>query len=137
MAELANCERCGALYVKTVRDICQDCYKKEEEAFQLVNDFLRERKNRNATILEIAEATDVEEELIIKFVKDRRLTPTEFPNLSYPCERCREQITTGKICESCRRELQKDLRIAEDEERVRRERAEKESIYFTLDKHKK
>lgn len=139
MAELANCSRCGSVFVKTVRDICQDCYRKEEEAFRIVYDFMRERKNREATVLEIVEATGVDEELIMKFVKERRLTPKDFPNLSYPCERCGKGITKGKICLSCQKELKRDLKIIEEEERIKQERAEreKERVYFTLDKHKK
>ncbi len=139
MAELANCSRCGAVYVKTVRDICQDCYREEEEAFQKVYEFLRERKNREATVMEIVEATGVDEELIMKFVKERRLTPKEFPNLSYPCERCGRGITTGKICKNCQQELKQDLEILEREEQIKKEREEREreSVYFTIDKHKK
>lgn len=139
MAELANCFRCGAVYVKTVRDICQDCYHEEEKAFQKVYEFLRERKNREATVMEIVEATGVDEELIMKFVRERRLTPKEFPNLSYPCERCGRGITTGKICKNCQQELKQDLEILEREEQIKKEREEREreSVYFTIDKHKK
>jgi flagellar operon protein (TIGR03826 family) len=139
MAELANCSRCGGVFVKTVRDICENCYRQEEEAFQKVYYFLRERKNRGATVLEIVEATRVEEELIFKFVKERRLTPKDFPGLTYPCERCGEDITEGKICTTCQQELKRDLSAFEEEERRRDEwnRKEKGSIYFAIDKHKK
>ena len=134
MGELANCSRCGTVYVKTIRDICQDCFKKEEEAFQSVSQFLREKKNREATILEIVEETGVEEELIIKFVKERRLQPTDFPNLAYPCERCGNGITTGKLCENCQKELKNDLAVLEEEERMKQEREEREreNIYFSF-----
>lgn len=138
MAELANCARCGTVYVKTIRDICQNCYREEEDAFQKVYQFLRDQKNREATVFEIVEATGVEEELIIKFVKEKRLTPKEFPKLAYPCERCGRDISAGKICERCQKELKSDLAQLEEEERIRQERKEKESesVYFTMDKHK-
>lgn len=138
MAELANCSRCGAVFVKTLREICQNCYKEEEKAFQIVYDFLKEQKNREATILEIVDATGVEEELIIKFVKERRLTPKDFPMLAYPCERCGEDITTGHICSNCTEELKQDLAQAEEEERVKskRKKREKTNIYFTMNKDK-
>ncbi len=138
MAELANCSRCGAVFVKTLREICQNCYKEEEKAFQIVYDFLKEQKNREATILEIVDATGVEEELIIKFVKERRLTPKDFPMLAYPCERCGEDITTGHICSNCTEELKQDLAQAKEEERVKSERKkrEKTNIYFTMNNDK-
>lgn len=139
MAELANCSGCGAVYVRRTRDICQDCYKREEEAFQTVYHFLREKENRRATIIEIVEATGVEEKLIIKFVKARRLLPTDFPNLAYPCDRCGENITSGKLCGNCQEELKSDLAILAEEERINQERAEKEreDIYFSFNKDKK
>lgn len=139
MAELANCARCGAVFVKSLRDICQNCYREEEKAFQTVYNFLKVRKNREATILEIVEATDVEEELIIKFVKEKRLTPKDFPMLAYPCQRCGEKITEGKLCTSCSKEIQTDLAQFEEEERkaVERKEREKQDIYFTMKKHKK
>lgn len=139
MADLANCTRCGAVFVKTLREICQNCYKEEEKAFQIVYNFLKEQKNREATILEIVDATGVEEELIIKFVKEKRLTPKDFPMLAYPCERCGADITTGKICFNCTEELKQDLAQAEEEERVKSERKEREktNIYFTMNKDKR
>ncbi|MEJ8764576.1 TIGR03826 family flagellar region protein [Oceanobacillus sp. HCA-5259] len=138
MAELANCSRCGAVYVMTIRDICQDCYKKEEEAFQTVYHFLREKKNREATMIEIVEATGVEEKMIMKFVKERRLLPTDFPNLAYPCDRCGRGITTGKLCENCQKELKSELAILEEEERTKQEREEREreNVYFSFKKDK-
>lgn len=44
MAELANCARCNAVFVKGVRSVCQNCYKEEEKEFETVCRFLREQK---------------------------------------------------------------------------------------------
>lgn len=137
MAELANCARCEAVFVKSLREICRDCYLEEEEAYQTVYHFLRDRKNREAKITEIVEATGVEEELIIKFVKEKRLTPRDFPMLAYPCDRCGRDINEGKICASCTEELQKDLAQFEEEERKTQELRERQNIYFTMNQHKK
>src|SRR5690625_303533 len=101
MGELANCENCNAVFVKTVRNICQECFNEEEKAFEIVYRFLMRRKNRQATIMEIVDATGVEENLIIKFIKEKRLRTTQFPNLSYPCEKCGKPINTGKLCNDC------------------------------------
>lgn len=137
MAELANCFRCGNVFVKGIRDICQDCYKKEEEAFQTVNRFLRDRKNRQATLIEIVEGTGVEEALIIKFVREGRLRPSEFPNLCYPCERCETPIQTGRFCKTCILEMKKDLKLHEDLERKAEKEKARVNTYVTINKHKK
>lgn len=105
MGELANCSRCNAVFVKTSRDICPNCYREEEEAFQKVYRFLSKRENREATMAEIVKATGVEEELIIKFIRMNRLEMSRFPKLAYPCERCGVDIVTGKLCEECSQEI--------------------------------
>ncbi|ENH98389.1 hypothetical protein J416_00339 [Gracilibacillus halophilus YIM-C55.5] len=135
MGELMNCARCDQLFVKTTKPICQDCIKEEEEKFQIVYNFLRVRDNRKATIPEIVEATDVEEDLILQFVKENRLRPSKFPNLSYPCERCGEPIGSGKICENCSDELSSELHQQEEIEQVKKRNEDEERqrvrTYFT------
>lgn len=141
MADLANCSRCGNLYVKTTRDICQDCFKEEEKQFEIVYNFMKKRANRQATIPEIVEATGVEEDVIIKFVKEKRLRTAQFPNLSYGCERCGKEINDGNLCSTCSSELAGDLKHHEDLKQVQKlnEQREKEKAsqtYFVVDKGK-
>ncbi|WP_339227322.1 TIGR03826 family flagellar region protein [Oceanobacillus sp. FSL K6-2867] len=141
MAELANCVRCNAVFVKGLCDICRNCYQEEEDAFQTVYRFLRERKNREATLIEIIEATGVGESLIIKFIKEKRLLPSEFPKLAYPCEKCGNEITSGKLCISCTEELKNDLTAYEEAEKVmedaRKKNRSNAGTYYAIDKHKK
>ncbi|PAV31075.1 hypothetical protein CIL05_04700 [Virgibacillus profundi] len=137
MAELANCSRCNTVFVKGVRDICQNCYKEEEKAFDIVYRFLRQRKNREATMVEIVKATGVEEELIIKFIKENRLRTSEFPKLAYPCERCGTHIVTGKLCESCTKEIRNDLERHEEIEKIAEanlnNEKKKSAIYYNFE----
>ncbi|MEC5422863.1 hypothetical protein QGM71_05035 [Virgibacillus sp. C22-A2] len=137
MAELANCARCDTVFVKGLREICQSCYKEEEKAFDLVYRFLHEQKNREATMIEVAEGTGVSEKLISKFIKDKRLLTSQFPKLAYPCERCDKNIVTGMLCSSCAQELKNEMELHEkNEERVDeiKKKNEKESrIYYTFD----
>ncbi len=140
MAELANCSRCGAVFVKNIRDICQECYKEEEKAFNVVYSFLRKRENREATLTEIVDATGIEEKLIIKFIKEKRLRTSQFPKLAYPCERCGKNIVTGKLCESCSQEILQDLEEQEklEQRQLAREEAEaKKNIYYSIDSRNK
>lgn len=139
MGELANCERCNRVFVKQYRDICNDCYKKEEEDFRTVYNFLRKRNNRTATMVQIVEATGVEEGLIQKFIREKRLQPADFPNLSYPCERCRQPISEGTICEQCQQQLKQDLEMHETIESIQQKiyDEEKETTYYTKGEWKK
>ncbi|MFD1067700.1 TIGR03826 family flagellar region protein [Oceanobacillus locisalsi] len=139
MAELANCERCNRVFVKQFREICDTCYKKEEDDFKTVYTFLRKRENRTATIGQIVAATDVDEHLLHKFIREKRLQPSQFPNISYPCERCGGPITEGNICEDCQTQLKEDLVQHEAEESIQEKALNeaKETTYYAKGEWKK
>jgi uncharacterized protein len=98
LTNLGNCVRCGKLFLK-IRDICQDCYQKQEDNFVLVNDYLRNHKN--GTIQEVSEETGVSIAQIRQFILAKRIQVNYFPNLTYPCDTCGSQIKEGKNCHSC------------------------------------
>lgn len=135
MAKLANCSSCGNVFAKTMRDICPECYRKEEEAFKKVYKFLSLRKNREATMEEISEGTGVEEELIIKFLKQKRLRSSKYPKLSYPCERCGVAIVEGSVCAACSQEVKDAVsqheELEEREEERKKRLEEYQSIYYS------
>lgn len=85
-------------------------------------------------MMEVVEATEVEEELIIKFIKTGRLKLAQFPNLGYPCDKCGTIIREGKLCGSCAGDLKKDLQQFTSEEERRKEAAQKEKhgTYFAV-----
>lgn len=135
---IKNCKSCGKVFADPVRDICRDCYYAEEEAFQTVYRFITKKKNREATITEIVKATGVEEELIIKFMKQNRLRASQFPKLAYPCESCGVDIVEGRLCESCKSSIQRDLKIHEDITRIKQEmKDDREPVYYTINKEKR
>lgn len=140
MAELANCMNCDTVFVKNIRDICQTCYKVEEEAFEIVYRFLMKRKNREATMDDIIEETGVDEKLIIKFIKEKRLRLSQFPKLAYPCESCGKDITTGNICNSCtqsfRNDLEKHDKMTERQKQAELAEQKKENVYYSYDKNR-
>ena len=134
MAQLDNCSRCGSIYVRNLSGLCDVCRKEDDQLFDKVYQFIRKRQNRTATMLQIVEATGVPEVSIMRFVKEGRLKPTQFPNLGYPCERCGTVIQSGKLCAKCAGNLESDLKQFEIEEERKRQIAEREKkIYFTED----
>jgi flagellar operon protein (TIGR03826 family) len=129
MGELANCPRCGRLFVKhSIRDVCEQCYKEEEALFEKVYQFLRKRENRTATMAQVVEATGVSESLITKWIKIGRLQLVHFPNLGYPCESCGTMIREGQLCPKCRTKLQTQLKQFEEEKQRQRQRM---ATYYT------
>ncbi len=137
MSQIETCPSCGDIYVKNqFRDVCQNCWKEEEKAYDEVSKFMRRRENRAATMLQVVEAVGIEEELLLKFIRSGRLKVTQFPNLGYPCDKCGTIIRTGKLCEPCALEIKKDLEQHEQEEAFREElrKREKQATYFTTNK---
>jgi len=133
MGELENCPRCNALFVKSVKSICDACFKKEEDAFERVYNFIRKKKNRTSTIDEVVEATGVEKDLVLKFIKEQRLRAGEFPNLTYDCEKCGAPIQEGKICSSCASGIEADLVREKNIEEVQQKNSrEKVHTYYSV-----
>jgi flagellar operon protein (TIGR03826 family) len=119
MLELANCVRCGSVFARDYRDICPNCHREEERSYQMVYQYLRKRENRQATIQQITEVTTVPESLIIKFVREKRLQPSQFPMLSYSCRNCSNQITEGEMCADCKDAMRKELDVTLELDRKR------------------
>ncbi|BDU51085.1 hypothetical protein [Haliovirga abyssi] len=100
---LVECKICGKLFMKTGRkNICPSCLNKEEELFMEVKNYLYD--SPNASIKEVAEQTEIDEGLIMDWVREGRLERTGII-MTYPCEMCGKPIHTGKICKSCQNEL--------------------------------
>lgn len=130
--ELVNCSKCGRLYLKnSIRDICDECYREEEEEFERVRKFLNKRENRTASLLQVVEGTGVEEKKILKWIRSGRLRIVNFPNLQYPCENCGRPIRTGRLCERCQKGLKHDLELFERERKRRRKKVDTYYAYET------
>lgn len=131
MAELANCETCGKVFVKTASPICPSCRKELEEKFERVWRYIRKKENREATVIEVHEATGVEEKLIFQWIKEGRLKVKEFVNLAYPCASCGKPIQTGNLCEACASRLKKDLDRFEADEEMQKKEKKPFKTYYT------
>jgi len=129
--DIGNCSKCGKMIIVTpVNDLCVDCLKEEEEAFEKVSKFLKKKENRRASMEEVVEATGVEEELIYKFIRKGRIQLVHFPNLGYPCEICGKIIRTGKLCDDCSKNLQSELRDLKVKEAL--ENKNKVTTYYAI-----
>ncbi|SNX53132.1 TIGR03826 family flagellar region protein [Thermoanaerobacterium sp. RBIITD] len=106
---LRNCKRCGKLYTYNGIDICPECYKKDEEDFKKIRDYID--ANPSATMIEVSRATEVTIKKIMDFLKEGRLIlGSQNINIILKCERCGRQILSGRYCEDCSREIEKTLR---------------------------
>ena len=109
MAELRNCSQCGQVYAYLGRNLCPRCLEKEEEEFKVVRSFIREHSG--ATITETAEATGVDEQKILRFLREGRLISRGLQASStLECERCGRVLSEGRYCRDCREELDREIK---------------------------
>ncbi|MCP8617594.1 TIGR03826 family flagellar region protein [Salirhabdus salicampi] len=138
MGELANCPNCSNLFVKGLRLVCDKCFKEDERNFETVYEFIRKKENRTATVAEVSKATGVSEKHIMKYVREKRLLPSNFPNLTYACRRCGKGIQEGKLCDDCQYTLRKDLIKDEELEALEKQNQKKprSMTYFSIGRDK-
>lgn len=102
--QLANCLRCGQLFVKVQQSICPACIEKREQDFGRCREYLRD--NPETRMKELAGATGVPVQQIIQFIIEGRLIiTTANPNLFYKCERCGNAIQAGRLCAGCQQQF--------------------------------
>jgi hypothetical protein len=67
-----NCRACGNPFNGGLNEpLCQSCKEREIQMFQKVRDYLREHPT--ATVEEIAEGTEVDSRIIMRFINQGRL----------------------------------------------------------------
>ncbi len=113
IGNLQNCPRCERLFVTGIYDVCPVCVKEIEEEFKRCVQQLK--LNKNLTIYELSEAAEVSVRQITRFIFERRLLASDFPNLSVPCESCGKMTKVGRVCIECREGLQKSLNHNENQ----------------------
>ncbi|WP_189016436.1 flagellar protein [Paenibacillus marchantiophytorum] len=122
---VANCPRCGKIFVKGFAEVCPHCVKDLEQQYDRCLKFLRENKGIN--IHDLSEATEVSIKQITKFIREGRISIVHAPNMSYSCEVCGISIRENTICEGCRSKLVKDVKNNSEDERRRQEQANRDS----------
>jgi flagellar operon protein (TIGR03826 family) len=132
---VANCPKCGKVYVKNLlNDVCQACVKEVEVQCDTCIKYLRE--HRGISLEELSNATEVSQSLIIKFMREGRISIMGNRNIAYPCEVCGESIRERNMCDSCRQKLKKDVRnTMEDHRRIEEQkRVENKVTYKIIDR---
>jgi flagellar operon protein (TIGR03826 family) len=130
MDNVINCKRCFSLAVQTSKTgLCPKCAKTDAVWLEIVLDYLRKRENRAATIVQVLNATGVNEDWIYDWVRDGKILQRHFPNLGAPCPKCGKNLTDGvTLCTSCKGTFIRDLKEANEEEAANQSKST--SAYF-------
>ena len=106
--DVRNCTRCGKVYTYDGFRICMHCRREDEKDFKIVKKYLDE--NPGANISEVSEETGIDAKKIIEFLKEGRLEIEDEHNILLTCERCGISIKTGRFCEKCIVEMQREFK---------------------------
>jgi len=87
--------------------ICSQCKQKEEEDFQNIKKYLYDHSG--ASIQDVSDACEVSVEKITRFLREGRLEVKEGSNVVLECEKCGKSIRSGRFCNECSKQLEKDI----------------------------
>ncbi len=106
--DIKNCSRCGKIYAYDGFNICMQCRRKDEDDFKIIKEYIDE--NPGATISEVSEETEIDSKKIIEFLRQGRLEIKDENNVLLTCEKCGKSIKTGRFCEKCVSEMQREFK---------------------------
>ncbi len=135
--QLKNCRWCGKVFAHPSDAVCPDCRQQEDEEFETVFQYLKEK--RNANIDEVHEETGVDKRRIIKFIRQGRLLSDSGKpfDIFAECESCGDPIREGRFCDRCTQTLQEKVDGLEQKEEAPPPRRRGDRMYTADFKRKK
>ncbi len=103
---LTKCPKCGKLFARGNRPICDDCFKKDEEMFETTRQYLKENPTANMEIL--VDETGATKKQIMRWIREGRLDMVDGAGL-LKCSKCGKPIKQGRMCSDCATSLQSGL----------------------------
>lgn len=96
-----TCIRCKAIfhYSGFGHRFCPRCKEKDEKEFEKVKEYIY--KHGTATAAEVSEFTGVSLSTIELYLREGRLIIPENSPIFIKCEKCGEDIRSGRVCMDC------------------------------------
>lgn len=129
MVPIANCKRCGRIFNRVRRDICMNCIQEEDKLIGVIRGYLKQ--HRDATIVNVMEDTGIEYATIVQMIREGRLLLRDNPNMTYPCERCENPTSSGRLCAKCAHELAQGLEGATEAIKEKSKQTEQGKGFFS------
>ncbi|QMV41685.1 flagellar protein [Cohnella cholangitidis] len=107
---LSYCPKCGKLFSKNFREVCNSCHAELEKDYERCAEHLR--KNKGMDIQQLSDELEISIKQITKWIREGRISLLDAPNMSYPCESCGVLIREAHLCDSCKKRLQRDVKNA-------------------------
>jgi len=82
-------------------EICSKCSDSEKDMYQLVRDYVF--NHRGATIPEVSEATGASRSVILRYLREDKLSLVEDRTLLPKCKSCGTLTQIGDLCADCQK----------------------------------
>ncbi|MFA5525121.1 MAG: MerR family transcriptional regulator [Tissierellales bacterium] len=135
---IRNCRKCNRIYADDNFDLCPICRNTDAEEFKLVKDFLYDHPGSD--VQTVSEMTGVDTKKIIRYLRDGKLEISgDSPNLLLDCERCGVPITTGRFCNKCVSQMEREFKsvLPSNTSDSNRSSARGSDRMYIADRHKK
>ena len=112
MGDFKYCKDCESLFTSYGSKLCPECLDKREEEFKIVRDYIWD--NPGGNLKQVAEATEVDLEKIMQWLRDERLIlkmddeDSSFDS-GLKCSTCGKNIRSGKFCDGCKNNLNQEM----------------------------
>lgn len=111
MSQLKNCPKCGRLYTYVNRFLCPACIEEEEQEFEQIKEYIYSHPGANT--IEVAAATDIDEDKIVKFIRQGRLQSEGLAIAAQlTCDVCGVEIESGNLCPDCADKMRREFEEA-------------------------
>ena len=101
---LINCKKCGSLFIRGSRDICDSCFKAELELVDKIKSFVNKNPNPKTTLEEIVNEIGINKIELEDLIEKGRLFSI-MPKLLIKCRFCGIEIEDEQkssfICTKC------------------------------------
>lgn len=109
--ELANCNKCGILFKKTLRNICNKCLEIENKNIEKINNYIKQNPHDIVSIQVLSDKTGIPVDDIQELLKNGRLINLKH-RIMINCKICGGEITNinskGNFCYKCLQKLPSD-----------------------------
>lgn len=109
--KLINCKKCGVLFRKSLRDICDRCQQEEQKKIVLICEYAKGRSGAKFTLEELSQSVGISLDEIQHFHKKRRLHEIEHL-IIMKCKICSSEIGNlgpkGYFCNKCIESMRND-----------------------------
>lgn len=108
--DIKTCRTCGKIFQFRGNYQCQECVRAADEKFVTVRNYMFD--NPSANMQEICDTCDVDEEVVLRWIREGRLIVHEDGAPLLKCMSCGRAIHAGRYCLDCSRNVESQINSA-------------------------